>query len=66
MPSNDEINAGFDAAMPDLHQLIRQFVPFMFQSQAEKVLGSTEGRKDVVALISKVLTAAEGARSKPK
>jgi len=61
-PTNDEINAGFDAAIPELHSLVKQFVPWIMQSQAEQILASTEGRRDVVNIVTKVLAAAEKVR----
>jgi hypothetical protein len=64
MPSNDEVNAAFDAAQPDLHAMVKQFVPFMFEGQAEQALSSQDGRQRMVIIARKMLTAAEGVRAK--
>ena len=63
-PSDDEINAAFDAIEPDLHNLVRQFVPGFFQSQAMAALDSKAGVQDVVTGLRKALTAAERVRAK--
>jgi hypothetical protein len=64
MPSNDEINAAFDAIQPYIRQLVVQFVPGMFEGQALQALASQEGRRDIVNGLTKALTAAEGVRAK--
>ena len=64
MPSNDEINAAFDAIQPYIRQLVIQFVPGLFEGQALHALASQEGRQDIVNGLTKALTAAEGVRTK--
>jgi hypothetical protein len=63
MPSNDEINAAFDALQIDLRQLVADFVPAFFQGQASQALNSQQGRVLVVDGIRKALTAAEKVRA---
>ena len=65
MPSNDEINAAFDAVQPDLRVLVDQFVPSFMQNTVLQDLASQQGRQDVVNIIRKALLAAEGVRNKP-
>lgn len=63
MASIAELNAAFDAIEDDLHELITQFVPFMFKQQAVAKLESPEGRNMVVDGVRKALTAAEHVRN---
>ena len=64
MPSNDEVNAAFDAIQPYIRQLVVQFVPGLFEGQALQVLASQQGRQDIVTGLTKALSAAEGVRVK--
>jgi hypothetical protein len=64
MPTNDEINAGFDALEPDLEKVVQQFVPAFFQGSALQSLRSHEGRATVVDGVRRVLVAAEAVRAR--
>jgi hypothetical protein len=64
MPTNDEINAGFDALEPDLEKVVSQFVPSFFQGSAMQTLRGPQGRAVVVDGVRRVLIAAEGVRAK--
>jgi hypothetical protein len=66
MPSDNEINAAFDAVQPGLQTLIKQFVPFMFEEQAFQALASHQGRQDTVNIIRTALLAAEQVRAEAK
>jgi hypothetical protein len=63
MASIAETNAAFDAIEDDLHQLIAQFVPFIFKQQAIAKLESPQGRGMVLDGVRKALTAAEHIRN---
>lgn len=65
MASIAELNAAYDAIQTDLHELIAQFVPFYFKSQAVAKLESPEGRAMVVDGVRKALAAAEHVRNAP-
>jgi hypothetical protein len=64
MPTNDEINACFDYAEPQLHDMAKQFVPFMFQGAAQQALDSKDGKQRAVNLIRGILKTAEIVRAK--
>ena len=63
-PTNDEINAGFDALEPDLEKVVSQFVPSFFQGSAMQTLRGPQGRAVVVDGVRRVLLAAEAVRAK--
>ncbi len=63
MPTDDEINAGFNALEPDLEKVVQQFVPAFFQGQAMQSLRSHQGRVTVVDGVRRVLVAAEKVRA---
>ena len=63
MVTQAEANAAFAAIEDDLHQLIKSFVPFFFQSQALAHLDSQEGRQAVFDGVTKALAAAEKVRA---
>jgi hypothetical protein len=64
MPTNDEINAFFTATEPALHDMAKQFVPFMFQGAAQQALDSQDGRAAYVKIIRVGMLAAEAVRAK--
>lgn len=63
LPTNDEINAGFDVMLPALRTFIRHHVPSMFENQALEVLNSKDSRKDMVNMVRDVLLAAGKVRA---
>src|SRR6266700_3057320 len=65
MPSLDEINAGFDAIIPTLHEANHQFTPNMFEApkKIDRALdGDTALRGKIVEGVKEVLVAAEHVR----
>jgi hypothetical protein len=58
-----EQNAAFDAVHGDLLNLITNWVPMFFQSQARAKLESKEGRVALLKLVDDALEAAEKVRS---
>ena len=67
MPTIKELNAGFDAAVPVLRNLIDTLLPDMTfpvnpKALAKQWLASPAGRKAVLDEVKKVLAAAEAAR----
>jgi len=65
MPSLDEINAGFDAIIPTLHEANHQFTPNMFEApkKIDRALdGDTALRTKIVEGVKEVLVAAEHVR----
>jgi hypothetical protein len=66
MPSVDELNAGFDAIQPTLHEMTNQFVPDMF-GYRDKINKAIDTDQQVRGLIldgvKEVLEAAEHVRA---
>lgn len=65
MPSNDEINAAFDAVQPELRALVAQ-LPGFEQGTASNAMNSPNGRQEQVRILRLALTAAEAVRNKPQ
>lgn len=57
-----QTNAAFDAVEVDLHQLIENFVPFMFKDRARQYLDSPQGRALVLDALHKADAAADAAK----
>src|SRR6266536_530091 len=65
MPSVDEINAGFDAIIPTLHEMNKAFTPDMFGApgKIDRALdGDTAVRAYIVQGVKEVLLAGEHVR----
>ena len=71
MPTNDELNAGFDALIKTVHniinQMVPQFVPGFMQGQATQeinaYLATREGRLLVLGGVRDVITAVDAKRA---